>query len=88
VESFPPTLLITAEYDSLCEEGEKFGKMLKKAGVNITHKHFEAKHGFTCSGSDVTNSNAAWQMMIDHLKLHLHDSSGKENTGCVISTHN
>jgi len=74
VKSFPPTLVITAEYDSLCEEGEKFGETLKKAGVNITHKRFEAKHGFTCSGSDVNNSNAAWQMMIDHLKLHLHES--------------
>ena len=74
VKSFPPTLLITAKYDSLCEEGEKFGETLKKTGVNITHKRFEAKHGFTCSGSDVTNSNEAWRMMTDHLKLYLHES--------------
>jgi len=72
LKSFPPTLVITASRDSLCEEGEKFKDMLVSAGVEVTHRRFEAMHGFNLKASQ--NSDESWQMIIDHLRKHLHDA--------------
>ena len=66
VKDFPPTLVITASSDSLCEEGEKFKDLLIKAGVNVTFKRFNAKHGFTHNGG--ADADEAWRMMTEHLK--------------------
>ena len=71
VRSFPPTLVITAHSDSLCGEGERFRDKLMDAGVAVTHKRFNAVHGFNLkSGAD---SDESWQMMADHLKRYLHN---------------
>jgi acetyl esterase len=71
VRDFPPTLIISALYDSLCEEEEKFRDKLIEAGVEVTHKRFDAKHGFNLQpGADAAES---WQMVIDHLKHCFHD---------------
>jgi len=69
VRSFPPTLVITASQDSLCEEAEKFKDKLVEAGVAVTFKRFNAVHGFTYSGTP--ESVEARQMMIDHLHKYL-----------------
>ena len=46
--ALPPTLLITAEYDFLGEEGEAFAYRLLEAGVTVTAKRvMGADHGFT-----------------------------------------
>ena len=67
VRSFPPTLVITATFDSLCEEGELFKDKLIEAGVKVTHKRFEARHGFNLEpGKD---SDESWKMISDHVKL-------------------
>ena len=66
LKAFPPTLVITASGDSLCEEGEKFKDLLIEAGVNVTFKRFNAKHGFTHSGG--ADADKAWGMMTEHLK--------------------
>lgn len=69
---FPPTLIITASQDSLCQEGEAFRDRLLQAGVDVTHKRFEgSKHGFTMTNRP--DSMEGWQMIIDHLKRYLHD---------------
>ena len=69
VASFPPTLVITASRDSLCEEGEVFKDMLKDAGVDVTHRRFNAVHGFNLKpGPDADES---WQLIIDHLNRYL-----------------
>jgi len=70
---FPPTLITTASQDSLCKEGEEFRDKLRKAGVTVVHKRFEAPHGFT--HSDAPEAKEAWQMMIDHLNIYLHKSN-------------
>ena len=66
VKAFPPTIVITASQDSLCEEGEKFKDLLIEAGVKVTFKRFNAKHGFSHSGGP--DADEAWGMMIKHLK--------------------
>ena len=70
LKSFPPTLVITASKDSLCEEAEKFRDMLMSAGVEVKHKRFEAMHGFNLKPGPDTDES--WQMMADFLKQHLH----------------
>jgi len=66
VKSFPPTLVITASGDSLCTECEVFKDTLIKAGVDVTFKRFEAKHGFT--HEDTPMAKEAWGMIIEHIK--------------------
>jgi acetyl esterase len=69
IRSFPPTLIITATYDSLCGEGELFRDKLTEAGIEVTHKRFEARHGFNLEpGADADES---WKMITDHLKRYL-----------------
>lgn len=48
LRGLPPTLIITAELDSLCDEGEKYAEMLIKAGVEVTTRKFlGCTHSFT-----------------------------------------
>jgi acetyl esterase len=71
LKSFPPTLIITASQDSLCQEGEEFRDKLIQAGITVTHKRFEGcLHGFT--HTETAKAQAAWQLMIDHLRRYLH----------------
>lgn len=43
----PPTFLVTCGRDSLCPEGERYGAMLKQAGVPVEHIHCaNACHAF------------------------------------------
>jgi acetyl esterase len=69
VRAFPPTLVITASRDSLCEEGEKFRDKLIDAGVDVTHKRFDAMHGFNLKPGPV--ADASWQLIIDFLNRYL-----------------
>ena len=69
VRSFPPTLIMTASRDSLCDEGEMFRDKLIEAGVKVTHKRFEDVHGFNLNPG--ANSDESWQMMIEHLKQNI-----------------
>ena len=70
LKNFPPTLIITAGKDMLCPEAELFRDKLAEAGVDVTHKRFNAEHGFTLSNKP--EAREGWQMMIDHLKRYLH----------------
>jgi acetyl esterase len=47
LENLPKTLIITAEFDPLRDEGEQYGERLAEAGVPVTHLHYEGvMHGF------------------------------------------
>ena len=69
VRSFPPTLVITASRDSLCEEGEVFKDKLQDAGVDVTHKRFNAVHGFNLKPG--VDADESWSLIITHLKRYL-----------------
>ncbi|QBK26215.1 alpha/beta hydrolase [Ureibacillus thermophilus] len=43
----PPTLIFTAEYDPLCDEGDQFAEELRKIGVDVKYVRFDGNvHGF------------------------------------------
>lgn len=43
----PKTLIITAQFDPLRDEGERYGQSLQEAGVDVTvHRYETANHGF------------------------------------------
>jgi len=67
---FPPTLVITAGKDSLCDEGERFAKLLEQAGADVTYRCFEkSPHGFTLSNRP--DAREGWGLMIEFLTKHL-----------------
>lgn len=70
LKSFPPTLIITAENDSLCNEAEMFRKRLEKVGADVKYKCFQGcLHGFTHQNGP--EAEQAWRMMISFLKHNL-----------------
>ena len=51
LENQPDTLVITAEYDPLRDEGEAYGKKLEEAGNRVEiHRIANARHGFFALG--------------------------------------
>lgn len=45
--NLPPTLLITAEFDPLCAQGEALAQRYSQAGVDVSHTRYDgAIHGF------------------------------------------
>ena len=51
LEGTPDTLMVTAEYDVLRDEGLEFVEKLRGGGVNVIHQHLpDCTHGFISMG--------------------------------------
>jgi len=66
----PPALLIVAGFDSLHDEGVKYGELLQQAGVSVEKHEFEnAAHGFTYKKGEDTDK--ALEIIADFVKKHI-----------------
>jgi acetyl esterase len=64
---FPPTLVMTAEFDTLRDDMNRFAAVLSKKGVEVTHKEFAGvDHGFT-HRKPVEVARQSLQMIGEHL---------------------
>jgi len=68
----PPTLVITAEFDPLRDEGEAYAEHLRAAGVDATvHRYDGMVHGFLGMPEVVPESTDAMTELGDFLRRHL-----------------
>jgi len=70
LRGLPPALVITAEYDTLRDEGEAFAEKLRKAGVPTVSKRYEGMiHVFHLYPDSIDGGSEALQQEIDILKV-------------------
>jgi acetyl esterase len=73
-EHLPSTLLVTAEFDPLRDEGLTFGKRLKEAGVNVELLHYDdLVHSFINMIGTVDRAKQALEEMTIKLRELLHN---------------
>lgn len=66
----PTTLIITAEYDPLRDEGEAYGDRLAEAGIPVAvYRIQDAVHGFFSPGTMSKFAQAAYQIMLNFLEM-------------------
>lgn len=67
--SLPPSLLVTAGFDPLCDDGINYVRKLQQAGVATTHLHFAGQvHGFVSLTRVIDEGTRAVAQIADWLK--------------------
>jgi acetyl esterase len=68
----PPALIITAEFDPLCDDGEEYGKRLVRNGVHASVVRFNGTlHGFFSMLNGVDDAGAAHDLVASYLRRYL-----------------
>jgi acetyl esterase len=71
LSGLPPTLIMTAEFDPLRDEGIAYAKKLTEAGVPVEHKHAEDQmHGFLLHSRVIGRAGELIDLVADALGLH------------------
>lgn len=72
LSGLPPTLLITAEHDVLCDEGHAYALKLTAAGIPVQCRQFTGQmHGFFTLLNMLPESICARRYITDAIKAHL-----------------
>ena len=73
LRDLPKALVLTAEYDPLCDEGEAYARRLMEAGVKVRHSRYDGVvHGFFRMTNRVDRARQALQQVSSALKNALH----------------
>ena len=69
----PPAFVLTAEYDPLRDEGERYGELLREAGVPTTvHRALGMFHGFFNMDAVLDGAKEAQRVVFDAMRPVLH----------------
>ena len=72
LSTVPPALVITSEFDPLCDDGEEYGKRLAKNGVNASVVRFNGTlHGFFSMLSGVDDAVGAHDLVVSYLRRYV-----------------
>lgn len=72
LSAVPPALIITSEFDPLCDDGEEYGKRLAKNGVNASVVRFNGTlHGFFSMLSGVDDAVGAHDLVVSYLRRYV-----------------
>lgn len=72
LSGLPPALVITAGYDPLLDDGEKYAHLLKNAGNEVEYRKFEKEvHGFISFANHSPQNAEAVKLIIDRMKKYL-----------------
>jgi acetyl esterase len=70
LSKLPMALIITAEFDPLCDEGERYACMLGQAGVLVVSKRFDGMiHGFLNWQEDIDEKANAYNLIAAFLHI-------------------
>jgi acetyl esterase len=72
LSTVPPALVITSEFDPLCDDGEEYGKRLAKNGVNASVVRFNGTlHGFFSMLSGVDDAVGAHDLVVSYVRRYV-----------------
>jgi acetyl esterase len=73
----PPTILLTAEFDPLRDEGIRYAQRLRAAGVRVEHRHLaDQMHGFALQTRTIDHARAA----VESVGLAIHEALAAPRT--------
>ncbi|WP_224449940.1 alpha/beta hydrolase [Haloprofundus salilacus] len=78
LSGLPPTTVVTAGFDPLCDEGVAYAERLSEAGVAVERRHYPAMiHGFLSLTDDVDVADEAMDAVAEDVRSALERKSGE-----------
>lgn len=68
LSGLPPTIIVTAEYDPLLDDGYNYAEALRRSGVRVLYREYEGQiHGFFSLGAITPDANTLHQNLADEI---------------------